>query len=180
MLYPFFFSCLVADLRYTVDKFRLRKMYWTFSRWISGQRYHAVDIFWQWKITGCDNACCVWYAVYQLLPPQLQLWLKSTPKYEEFFNTLLLKTWRKKSVAFCSLTLNLAILLACVCCIMLLQLFLMDWSLKDVSITVKVKTGEHAYTAVDSLSKSYPSAPNHYRSKKVLIPLNYESSNHTF
>lgn len=38
-------SCLVADFKYTVDKFRLTKMYWTFSRWISGRRYHAVDLY---------------------------------------------------------------------------------------------------------------------------------------
>lgn len=42
-------------------------------------------------------ACCVWYAVYQLLSVQLTV---VYTKYEYFFNTLLLKTWHRKSVGY--------------------------------------------------------------------------------
>lgn len=35
-------SCFVADLRYTVDKFRLRKMSWKFSTWITGREYQLL------------------------------------------------------------------------------------------------------------------------------------------
>ena len=140
----------------------------------------AGDISW-YILTMKDNrlrqlepgyARWVWYVMYQLL--SAQLFAVCTRTWAKIFIILLLKTLLRKSLgyfrpAIAGLRLRWYLFLTNVCYIVLLQMFSIDWALKDVSITAKVKKLGKLITctAVNSLSKFHLIAPNHYRSKKI-------------
>lgn len=123
-------------------------------------------------------ARCVWYVMYQLLPTQLTVFCTKTwANFHHFsFENLTQKMHRLFQTRYSSFAFNWAVLLTNFCYIVLLQMFSIDWALKDISITVQVKTGQ--IDNVYSREFSVQILPHYTKSlqiQKALELLNYET-----
>lgn len=126
-------------------------------------------------------ARCVWYVMYQLLPTQLTvLCTKTWANFHHFsFENLTQKMHRLFQTRYSSFAFNWAVLLTNFCYIVLLQMFSIDWALKDISITVKVETGQ--IDNVYSREFSVQILPHYTKSLQIQKALELTQLwNHTF